>query len=247
MTERELRHALEQVELTPAGRQRILETSRQRISRKENPTMKKKKLAIAAIAAACVLTIGAVAAGGAGIWYSSSSSIPDYTRLPTAAEMDTDVGYHGKAVEAFSNGYVFDSAGVVRNVLESDGQQERFKSLTLRYEKDGAEVELTLQRFSGAEDHKVQAAETHGGADLYAYAFINRTVPEDYILSPEDLALEQAGEVYYSYDGSDRTEDHQVRSVQWTMDGVAYDLMQIDGPLTLDELLAMAEEVIDAA
>lgn len=246
MREQDLKRALGRVSLSEEGRQRIMETSRQRLRRKENPMMKKKKLAFVAIAAVCILTVGAVAAGSAGVWYSSSSARPEYTSLPTQAQMDADVGYHGTAVETFSNGYAFQDANVVRNTLETDGQQEKFKSLSLRYEKDGAQVDLSLDQYSGAEDHEGQPAGSHGGVDLYAQAFVNRVVPEDYVKTQEEVALEQAGELCFACDGSDTVADYQVRSVSWTENGVAYSLTQIDGPLTTDDLMAMAGEIIDA-
>ena len=247
MTERELKRALGQVRLSEAGRQHILNDARERLNRKENITMKqKKKLAFAVIAAVCVLTIGAVAAGSGGIWYSHSSSRPEYTSFPSAEQVEADVGYTGSMVEHFSNGYAFTKGSVVKNTLEADGTQEHFKSLTLRYEKDGSELNLSLARYSGAEEHDGQPAGTSSGVDLYASEFINRTVPEDYVMSAEDVALEQAGEVFFNCDGGTEIEDHQVRTVNWTVDGVIYTLMQIDGPLTMDELVTMAGEVIDA-
>ena len=246
MREQDLKRALGRVSLSEEGRQRILETSRQRLCGKENTTMKKKKLVFAAVAAACILTVGAVAAGNAGIWYSSSSSRPEYTQLPTAEQMEADVGYSGRAVEAFANGYTFRNASVISNVLEADGQREKFKSLSIRYEKDGAQVDLSLEKFSGAEDHEGQPAGTYNSVELYADSFINKLVPEDYVMSPEEIAQEQAGEVFFNCDGGDVVEDCQVRTVSWTEDGVAYSLMQIDGSLTLEELMEMAGEVIDA-
>lgn len=244
MNEHELKNALGQVHLCESGRDRILENSRKRLQRKENVPMKKKTVLVA-IAAVCILTVGAVAAGSSAVWYSSSSSRPDYTTPPTVSQMEQTAGFSGIVPEGFSNGYVFDNGSNVSNVLEQDGSREKFESFTMRYVCGENSLDLTLEPPVSTEVEG-QPVLTHNGVDLYAHAFINRTVPDDYQMTREDLELEQAGEVYFNCDGEDHTVDHQVRSVSWTEDGVSYNLMQIDGPLTLEELETMTCEIIDA-
>ena len=55
-----------------------------------------------------------------------------------------------------------------------------------------------------------------------------------------------SGKVVFSYDGSvSQIEVSQVQSVNWNKDGIQYDLLQIDGKLSADELADMAREVVD--
>ena len=52
------------------------------------------------------------------------------------------------------------------------------------------------------------------------------------------------GTVVFSY-GSSKVEKSEVQSVTWKKDGVQYQLMQMDGMLSSEELAAMAEEVLN--
>ena len=244
MNENELKNALGRVHLCESGQDRILENSRKRLQRKENVPMKKKTVLVA-IAAVCILTVGAVAAGSSAVWYSSSSSRPDYTTPPSASQMERAAGFSGIVPEGFSNGYVFVDGSDVSNVLEERDSRETFQSLSMHYACGEDSLDLSLEPPVSTEEEG-QPVQTYNGVDLYAHAFINRTVPEDYQMTREDLELEQAGEVYFNCDGEDHTVDYQVRSVSWTEDGVSYNLMQIDGPLTLEDLETMACEIIDA-
>ena len=64
-----------------------------------------------------------------------------------------------------------------------------------------------------------------------------------YELSEEEKSAENSGKVIFSY-GSDEVLEYTVQSVQWSENGVQFMLMQMNGKLSADELVAMAKEAI---
>ena len=79
--------------------------------------------------------------------------------------------------------------------------------------------------------------------DVYYYSYTTKLVPSDYKITDEDKKAEENGELVFSY-GSSEVEIKEVQSVSWKKDGMYYQLLQIDGNLTADELTEMASEVI---
>ena len=85
---------------------------------------------------------------------------------------------------------------------------------------------------------------TADDTDLYYSHYTNKFVPEDYQMTAQDKQDEASGKVVFSY-GSSKVEKSEVQSVTWKKDGVQYQLLQMDGMLSSDELAAMAEEVLN--
>ena len=79
--------------------------------------------------------------------------------------------------------------------------------------------------------------------DIYYYSYTNKSVPAEYKLTDDDKRAEESGELVFSY-GAEKVEIKNVQSVTWIKDGTQYQLLQIDGKLSADELSDMAEEVI---
>ena len=82
------------------------------------------------------------------------------------------------------------------------------------------------------------------GTKIYYTHYINKTVPADYELTEEDKAAEASGKLVFSC-GSSKVEVLKVQSVTWKKDGIQYQLLQLDGKLSADELVDMAGEVIE--
>ena len=217
---------------------------------RKSVTMKsKKRVSLIAIAAALVLGITAFAANGiVANWFSSSSSIPDYKSLPTAQQVIKDIGYVPVLIDTFENGYTFKNGCVVNNNLTDEGGNsvEKFKSVSFDYAKDGDTLYFSQDRFSSQTALEGDVVKTVGDTELYYFSYTNKVVPADYELTEEDKRAEESGELVFSY-GSSEVEIKQVQSVTWTKDGVQYQLLQIDGRLSPEELAGMAEEVLNRA
>lgn len=212
--------------------------------------MRSSKKRVSVIAAAATLILGATvfAAGGIAVmWNSSSSAMPDYRSLPSSEQVVKDIGYEAVLIDAFENGYTFKNGNIINNNLkDEDGASiEKFKSVSFEYEKDGDIVVFSQDKFdSQLSEEPGEVIATEQGTDIYYFNYTNKLVPPDYEMTAEDKKAEANGELVFSW-GSSKVEISEVQSVTWTADGVQYQLLQIDGSLSADELADMAKEIIN--
>lgn len=207
----------------------------------------KKRFAFIAVEAILVLGVTVFSASGiVKMWSGSSSSIPDYKKLPTAQEVKKDIGYDVVLIDSFENGYKFENGSIVKNKMtdESGSTLEKFKSVDFRYEKDGDKVYFSQDKYNSETEKEGEIIANENGADIYYYSYTNKLVPPGYELADEDKKAEEKGELVFSY-GSSEVEINEVQSVSWEKDGVHYLLMQIDGKLSPVELCEMAKEVLN--
>ncbi len=247
MKEYELHQALDKIQITSQEQQRILFKVKNYNDKKERSKMSKKKICLVVAAATMVLGITAFAASGViKSWNLSSSSVANYKSLPTAEECVQDTGFSPVLIQSFENGYEFDNGSVVKNDLrdDSDKSVEKFKSLYFRYEKNNDEVTLISQKYDSEMHINGEKAATVGNIPLYYRSYTSKAVPADYELTEEDKKAEKNGELIFSY-GANEVTVSEVQNLFWEEDGIKYDLMQINGSLTKEELIDMAEELIN--
>lgn len=214
-------------------------------------TMKKRKIntrkiiSFAATAAVFACLATAFALGGLGGWYSAPSGT--INNIYDSAPMSEKLGFAPVIIDRFENGYSFVKGNYVDNqIYEDDGSaKEEFKSVMFEYEKDGDTVFLSQDKSDSIMVDKGELLAIAEGAELYFYAYTNKVVPEDYIMSEEDKIAEANGELVFSW-GSDKVDTFVVQSIQWRMGDFAFTLMQMDGALTPNELADMALEIIRA-
>lgn len=211
-------------------------------------TMKsKKKISLIVIAATLALGLTVFAASGiVSTWFSSSSSTPDYKSLPTAEQVTKDIGYEPVLIDTFENGYAFKDGNIVKNNLkdENGNSVEKFKSVSFDYKKDGDTVIFAQDKVKSKIDISGDVVKNVKGTDIYYYDYTNKLVPPDYKLTDDDKKAKENGELIFSY-GSSKVEIKEVQSVTWVKDEMQYQLLQIDGKLTSDELVKMAEEILN--
>lgn len=214
---------------------------------RKSVTMKsKKKISLIAIAATLALGISVFAASGiVSTWFSSSSAIPDYKSLPTAQQVKKDIGYEPVLIDTFENGYTFKNGSIINNNFadENGNSVEKFKSVSFDYEKDGDTVIFSQDKFNSKMELEGDVVTTIKGTDIYYYGYTNKSVPADYNLTDEDKNAEANGELVFSY-GSASVKISEVQSITWVKDGMQYQLLQINGKLSADELVKMAEEIL---
>ena len=196
----------------------------------------KKKTACIALAATLALSVTAFAANGiVSNWFSSSSSIADYKTLPTAPQVKNDIGYTPILIDSFANGYTFKD--------ENGNSMEKFKSVSFDYEKDGDIVIFAQDKYNSQAELQGSVAKTVGDTDIYYYSYTNKVVPADYELTDADKAAKANGDLVFSY-GSAAVELNEIQSATFVKDGMQYQLLQINGKLSGDELVKMAEELV---
>lgn len=248
MREEELIKAVQSISFTPDNQDRIMEKIRcSREERTEKKGMSKKRILVIALAATMLLGVTVVAASGIITnWYSSSTSKPEYNRLPTQEQCKKDVGYEAILIERFSNGYTFKNGDVVSNQLEdSEGNTaEAFRSLCLYYEKAGDMVIFSQDRYTSPIPPSGEIAAKTGATDIFYNAYRNKFVPGDYQMTEDDKEDEEAGQLIFSY-GSEDIKIIDVQAVSWSYGDMHYELMQMDGKLSKKELVEMAKEIIN--
>lgn len=207
----------------------------------------KTKIALVAICATLILGITAFAASGIiTTWYSSSSPADEFYELPESEKLVDEIGYEVVLIEEFENGYEFKRGHVVNNRLADDGNNtvEKFKSTSFYYEKAGDRVIYSQDKFASDVPFDGDMVHSENGVDIYYNTFVNKFVPTDYELTEEDKKAEENGELVFSY-GTDTVEIITVQSVGFEKDGIRHSLMQMDGKLSREELVAMAKEIIN--
>jgi len=239
--------AMKSIEISPETKRRILNKSIKLKQNKERYTMiSKKKIGFIALAATMILGVTAFAASGIiSSWFSSSSSIPNYNTLPTATQSINDVGYAPILIEKFDNGYTFDSGHIVENVFEDDNNTsvENFKSFYFQYTKNRDVVTLSQAKYNSEVSQDGTLVSSKNGNDIYFSAYTNKIVPPNYKLTEEDKIAEQNGELVFSY-GLDNVSISEVMAVSWTIEDMYFQLLQIDGNLSADDLVEMANYII---
>lgn len=248
MKEQEIKNTMNKIQISDEMQNRILEKVRKADYRKEDHYMKsKKKISLIAIAAALALGVTVFAASGiVTTWFSSSSSIPEYKSLPSAKQVKSDIGYEPVLIGEFENGYTFKEGSVINNkhVDESGNSVEKFKSVSFKYEKNGDRVIFSQDKFNSELDTEGDIISTVSGTDIYYFSYTNKIVPPNYKMTDEDKKAEENGELVFSY-GSSEVEILEVQSVTWRSNDIQYQLLQIDGKLSADDLVSMAEEIIN--
>lgn len=208
-----------------------------------------KKLVIA-VAAGCLLVSGGVFATGRAVSLTSHhdhrDDIREYGEL---SEVERQLGYTVDAVEEFANGYRFDHMEL-DDVKGKDGEGNEvyaFKSLDIVYKKSGENrVNLVIEKpvEASVKNESPDAVRVCGDITVYYDTVTNKQVPPDYVLTEEDKAREAEGDFYISV-GTQEVEIHQNQTVTWDKEGVHYLLLGFDLNLSAEDMLDMAEEIIE--
>lgn len=235
------------------------DTLKQRIDQEigtEVVTMKKSgqkqvhfraKKFVIGVAAACLLIAGSAAAGKTAM-YISGMRVGSYS-YAELDKVEQKLGFDVDVVESFENGYRMQKmeVGKTKAADEKANTLYTFLELNAWYEKGSDKITLNAdKRPEKDENTKVPNLTAKCGDialryDMYTYKF----VPEGYELTAEDKANMERDDYEISV-GSDTVEYSAVTSVTWEKDGVYYLLMGMDTALTGEEMLSMAQEVIEA-
>lgn len=160
--------------------------------------MSVKKLCIGVAAACLLVSGGAVFAGGASYFISSSSTEPEYTEYQDMEKVQKELGYAVDSVERFANGYAFDGVSVesLDSYTEETGKTYGIPAMDIRYRKDGTVIDLTANEkvggvMVGMESKQPDATRTCGDITLRYDEYTNKILPASYELTEEDKINEQ--------------------------------------------------------
>ncbi len=240
-------NAIKHITLSEEQKERLLRKTlrAQKSNRRCNGMMRKKKMAL--VAAAAVVAVSVTAGAASTLisgWFGSSSGV-DYTSLPTAEQCRQDLGYTPTLLEQFDNGYVFKDGVIVENRAENDNGNtvKAFQSLDMEYVKGNDIVTFSQMKYDVSNEAEGKVVDKVDGVEICYSSNTYCFVPADYQLSAEEKQQEKSGEVIFSY-GADEVSKQQVQTVSWNEGELHCSLMQMDGALSQQEMVSMAEEAI---
>ena len=208
-----------------------------------------KKAACIAAVICCLATVTVFASGTLDHYVSKSGGSYVYTEIPTAEELQKDIGFAPKLIDSFSNGYSFKKADISETAGVSASNEDlfKFKQLEADYAStDGQLVSISASKAgSFVDDHtNVDQTSSYNNIDLKYDMQVYRYVPEGYQLTDADKEAQANGSVVFSY-GSDEDETETIQFVDWTNGDIDYNLMTKNTSLTASDLFTMAQELID--
>lgn len=271
MTPQELKHAVEQMDLSQDMQERIL--YRSLTAGKEAPMRKKKRwkrAAVAAVAAVMVLTVTVVAASRSQVFVHWSEEGYAYASLPEAQKALEAVGGTLTLPETLSE-YTFQGAYTNYEMMAEteDGRtfslvnQSERNGLSVDYKSKSGQVTLTAKPAAVWEDanqaNQTEAVEqglpvvteiTTITGDLVVEEQTEPeatlyTLPYVYRETPTVVAIEEGMLTSEEESSVEGIEGEMMKTLQWTVDGVTYTLSQTAGDLTEQELAAMAESLME--
>ncbi len=212
-----------------------------------------KSLAVI-LAVAAITVTGAVA--GSGIVNSVSSHTyhdkawKDFSDTAAYAEQYVP---EAKYVEAFENGYEFESGNTSTSSKNDENNVSlgTFTDLMLIYKKDGTSLmfEAGPVQDDLVYDSEFDTVKNTEGVDVHYREMFCIYLPPDGSVKPTDEEQERAdkGEINIGY-GSETREEQTYYSAHWTENGIAYRISTYDpAELTEDDFYEMAAEIIKCA
>ena len=215
--------------------------------------MNRKRILSLALAAALILALGATVYAISGSFrFTVTQDMPEngtYTRYEDLSTVEKSVGFPITAPERFTNGYAFSQYRVIglADYGENNDMLKKYYEALVDYAGPGAEkLTLVVSPASDMEGtaHNPSRRNQIKGIEVIFYMDHYKFVPEDYEITPEDLAAEATGRFFISF-GSDSIREQDIASAVFSLDGVGYTLMEQDCEAdALGELSQMAGELI---
>nr|WP_302596514.1 hypothetical protein [uncultured Cellulosilyticum sp.] len=251
-----LNQEVEDIEVSPdlfnKIRKNIYEEEQRNTMKNKGFSLGRKKR-VALVAGLCLIvgSITAVAAATSGSWISRSHTA--YNSFPTQEKVENDNGFLPKYVESLPGGFEYKKASIGKGEMTDEAGKlvTKTKEITFMYsngEKERQPISLNTmlvdEKYLNHEG-ETKLEESYKGIDLYYYNQTYKFVPANYVLTAEDNKAMAAGALEVSY-GSDKVEVQQVQAISWYEDGISYNIMGNDYNFNIDELVNMAQTVIDA-
>ncbi len=216
---------------------------------------------IASVTAACLVLVGgtAFAAGKAASIISHNDLYSKTTNFDDLEKLEEQTSLDIVAVENFTNGYSFSYMETESSRIEDEDNQtlHEYKELYLDYERDGSPYIYISTSPVIAEKHiteespdATRALQTRAvnGIDVYYSVDEYLFLPAEEGSEPteDELEREATDDHFFISYGSDERETKYVSTVVFEMDNVIYDMGTFDNDISAEEMLDMAQEIIEA-
>lgn len=156
------------------------------------------------------------------------------------------LGFDVKIKESYQNGFAFKNMNLAESAgLDDDGNTvASYNELWVDYERENETLNVIICKPIPEEPRAAKQTGEYKGIEISYYNDTYKFVPEDYELTPEDIENEKKDDYYISY-GSDEVQLNQMSYVNWTDNGIYYGIMGSDTSLSAEDMIQMAEEIID--
>ncbi|MHC1748914.1 MAG: hypothetical protein AB9856_11300 [Cellulosilyticaceae bacterium] len=210
----------------------------------------KKKRKLVTITALCIV-LGSITVIGATMgksWIGHSNN--SYKTYPSQEKIEKDTGFTPKYTKELPGGFEYASGGPGESELRDDSGKTltNTKTVTLVYQKGNEKPNLTLmvekidKEFIDNAHSKLVKSDK--GIEFYYYDQDYKFVPPNYELTEADKKAEAEGKLAITF-GSDEVRCENVQGISWYEEGLHYTLMGNDFHFEVEEMIEMAEYVIN--
>lgn len=210
-----------------------------------------KKGLIATFAVTLLLGTTALATGEIYSIIGKSSNKATYTSVPTTEQVKKDFKFAPNIVSEFSNGYKFKGAYTINEKAldKQDNILGELKALDFSYENGNGEISLkTSNNVLGKDSENIKVVDTYKNINISYELSNQKYIPEGYKMTEQDKLDEKSGKYTFNEGDikSDKVEINEFKFLTWKQNGVYYSFIVQDSDLSMNDLLEMAHEVIDA-
>ena len=235
---------------TPEEFHKSVNSALEKIAEREETNMSRsmgiRKIVVAAavVAAFGVTAIAAMKAAG----LESHTDLRDAVySVSEIQELSDDEDFGVKYIDEFSNGYKFEVGyPSVGKATDADGNTiKEYTSFAVEYKNGDSEIVFFTEPNSDVVDMPTDCETVDvDGTTVYTMEDTYKFVPPDYEMTEQDKEDEASGKYIFSY-GTDEVEIQNVKQVMWKEGSVICTILEQTGTLDMDELVSMAEEVMN--
>ena len=235
---------------TPEEFHKSVNSALEKIAEREETNMSRsmgiRKIVVAAavVAAFGVTAIAAMKAAG----LESHTDLRDAVySVSEIQELSDDEDFGVKYIDEFSNGYKFEVGyPSVGKATDADGNTiKEYTSFAVEYKNGDSEIDFFTEPNADVVDMPTDCETVDvDGTTVYTMEDTYKFVPPDYEMTEQDKEDEASGKYIFSY-GTDEVEIQNVKQVMWKEGSVICTILEQTGTLDMDELVSMAEEVMN--
>ena len=235
---------------TPEEFHKSVNSALEKIAEREETNMSRsmgiRKIVVAAavVAAFGVTAIAAMKAAG----LESHTDLRDAVySVSEIQELSDDEDFGVKYIDEFSNGYKFEVGyPSVGKATDADGNTiKEYTSFAVEYKNGDSEIVFFTEPNADVVDMPTDCETVDvDGTTVYTMEDTYKFVPPDYEMTEQDKEDEASGKYIFSY-GTDEVEIQSVKQVMWKEGSVICTILEQTGTLDMDELVSMAEEVMN--
>ena len=235
---------------TPEEIHKSVNSALEKIAEREETNMSRsmgiRKIVVAAavVAAFGVTAIAAMKAAG----LESHTDLRDAVySVSEIQELSDDEDFGVKYIDEFSNGYKFEVGyPSVGKATDADGNTiKEYTSFAVEYKNGDSEIVFFTEPNADVVDMPTDCETVDvDGTTVYTMEDTYKFVPPDYEMTEQDKEDEASGKYIFSY-GTDEVEIQNVKQVMWKEGSVICTILEQTGTLDMDELVSMAEEVMN--